>query len=132
VRSKKENKIGVWTAVDRNRMRFVAVEVEKGNSDALKILLKKIKIGKVKIICADGNYSYEDELLKTVIDGERIRKIHHVISKSETCLAENYNSVLRYYLARLHRKIKRYSKSIKMLRLSILPLLHHWESTCLL
>ncbi|MDR0580983.1 MAG: IS1 family transposase, partial [Holosporaceae bacterium] len=45
-------------------------------------------------------------------------------TKSETCLVESYNSVLRYYLARLHRKTKCYSKSAEMLRLSVTLLLN--------
>ena len=49
--------------------------------------------------------------------------ITHVVSKSETCLVESYNPVLQYYLARLHRKTKCYSKSILMLTLSVKLLL---------
>jgi IS1 family transposase len=48
--------------------------------------------------------------------------LEHVVTKSETCWVESYNSVLRYYLARLHRlanATKCYSKSKEMLRLSI-------------
>ena len=46
----------------------------------------------------------------------------HIISKSETCLAESFNANLRYYLARLHRKTKCYSKCRDMLLLSVLML----------
>ncbi|MDR0968732.1 MAG: IS1 family transposase, partial [Holosporaceae bacterium] len=35
-----------------------------------------------------------------------------------------FSSILRYYLARLHRKTKCYSKSAEMLRLSVLMLLN--------
>ena len=56
--------------------------------------------------------------------------IKHVVSKSETCLVESYNSVLRYYLARLHRKTKCYSKSIQMLELSIALFLHSRMLLC--
>ena len=49
--------------------------------------------------------------------------IKHVISKSETCLVESYNSAVRYYLARLHRKTKCYSQSILMLIPSVKLLL---------
>ena len=53
--------------------------------------------------------------------------IEHVITKSETCLVESYNAVLRYGLARLHRKTKCYSKSEEMLRLSVLLLIHNFN-----
>jgi insertion element IS1 protein InsB len=66
----------------------------------------------VAMVCTDGNPSYAE------VFGEDI-DLKHVVTKSETCLVESYNSVLRYYLARLHRKTKCYSKSEEMLRLSI-------------
>ncbi|MDR0740933.1 MAG: IS1 family transposase, partial [Puniceicoccales bacterium] len=43
----------------------------------------------------------------------------------EICLVESYNSVLRYYLARLQRRTKCYSKNLEMLRLSVALLLHY-------
>jgi insertion element IS1 protein InsB len=71
----------------------------------------------VEIACTDRNPTYADVL------GEDA-DIRHVITKSETCLVESYNSVLRYYLARLHRKTKCYSKSALMLRISITMLIY--------
>lgn len=43
----------------------------------------------------------------------------HIVTKSETCLVEAKNSSLRDMLARLNRRTKRYSKSIRMLRYSV-------------
>ena len=83
-------------------MRISAFEVE---TDSLNF--KQINL---KIVCTDGNFSYEEELGMNA-------DIKHVISKSETCL------VLRYYLARLHRKTKCYSKSVLMLTISVKLLL---------
>ena len=76
------------------------------------MLRKRLSFKKInlKIVCTDGNFSYEEELGMNA-------DIKYVISKSETCL------VLRYYLARLHRKTKCYSKSVLMLPLSIKLLL---------
>ena len=74
---KKRRKTRVWTAVDRNKKRITAFEVGPGKASVLRKL--------------------EEEL------GMKA-DIKHVISKSETCLVESYNSVLRYYLARLQRK----------------------------
>ncbi|MBE6446997.1 MAG: IS1 family transposase [Alphaproteobacteria bacterium] len=42
-----------------------------------------------------------------------VENITHIVTKSETCLIESYNLVLRTGLARLHRKTKCYSKSSK-------------------
>ena len=71
-------------------------------------------------VCTDGNFAYDSELGLNA-------DINHVISESETCLAESYNSVLRHYLARLQRKTKCYSKSLQMLELSIALFLHSGE-----
>ncbi len=49
----------------------------------------------------------------------------HVKSKAETFTVEGYNSLFRHFLARMRRKSKCYSKSIKMLQLSILLLMHY-------
>jgi insertion element IS1 protein InsB len=64
------------------------------------------------MVCTDGNLSYAEVF-------EEDADVKHVVTKSETCLVESYNSVLRYYLARLHRKTKCYSKSKEMLKLSV-------------
>ena len=93
-------------------MCITAFEVGPGKSKTLRKLIKKIGKNNLNIVCTDGNYSYGKELGKNV-------DIKHVVSKSETCLVESYNSVLRYYLARLHRKTKCYSKSLEMLKLSV-------------
>ena len=47
----------------------------------------------------------------------------HIQSKKETFTVEGYNSLLRHFLARLRRKSKCYSKSIKMLYYSVLLLM---------
>ena len=51
----------------------------------------------------------------------------HIQSKKETFTVEGYNSLLRHFLARLRRKSKCYSKSIKMLYYSVLLLMSKWN-----
>lgn len=46
----------------------------------------------------------------------------HYMTKAETSLVESFNSIIRHYLARFHRKTKRYSKAIDMIANSILML----------
>ena len=101
-------------------MRITAFEIGPGKSSVLRKLSNKIGENNLKIVWTDGDFSYDKELGMNA-------DIQHVVSKSETCLVESYNSVLRYYLARLHRKTKCYSKSIQMLELSIALLLHSRE-----
>lgn len=49
----------------------------------------------------------------------------HIVSKTYMTRVEGKNTRLRHYLARLHRKTLWYSKSKKMLKLSIRLLLHY-------
>jgi insertion element IS1 protein InsB len=54
-----------------------------------------------------------------------IPKRKHVQTKKETFTVEGYNSLFRHFLARMRRKSKCYSKSLEMLHLSILLLIHY-------
>jgi insertion element IS1 protein InsB len=49
----------------------------------------------------------------------------HTQSKAETYTAEGYNSILRHFLARLRRKTKCYTKSLEMLKYSVLLLMKY-------
>ena len=55
------------------------------------------------------------------------RSLHHP-SKAQTYTVEGYNSLFRHFLARLRRKSKCYSKSIEMLRYSLLLFQEKWNS----
>ncbi|WP_321430524.1 hypothetical protein [uncultured Methanolobus sp.] len=46
-------------------------------------------------------------------------------SKAETYTVEGYNSIFRHFLARLRRKSKCYTKSIEMLKYSIILLMKY-------
>ena len=48
----------------------------------------------------------------------------HVQSKAETYTVEGCNSIFRHFLARMRRKTKCYTKSVRMLELSLLLLMH--------
>ena len=52
-----------------------------------------------------------------------IPKLKHIQSKSETYTVEGYNSLFRHFLARLRRKTKCYSKSLRMLKYSVMLLM---------
>lgn len=72
---------------------------------------------KINILCSDDYDVYK----KYLISGR------HVITKAETSLVESKNSLLRHYLARFHRKTKRYSKTIEMVKNSIFILFNKKE-----
>jgi insertion element IS1 protein InsB len=49
----------------------------------------------------------------------------HTQSKAETYTVEGYNSIFRHFLARLRRKSKCYTKSLEMLKISVLLLMKY-------
>ena len=49
----------------------------------------------------------------------------YIQTKAETFTVEEYNSLFRNFLARMRRKSKCYSKSMEILKLSLLLLMHH-------
>ena len=64
-------------------MRISALEVDPGKDLLLRKLINKIGENTLKVVCTDGNFSYEEELGMHT-------DIKHVISKSETCLVLCY------------------------------------------
>jgi insertion element IS1 protein InsB len=56
---------------------------------------------------------------------EFISKTIYTQSKAKTFTFEGYNSILRHFLARLRRKTKCYTKSIEMLKYSVLLLMKY-------
>ncbi|TAF12960.1 MAG: IS1 family transposase [Alphaproteobacteria bacterium] len=108
--SKKEQKIRVWLAVDRNRNKIVASHIGGGTAEDARKLYWKIHRHTIEIIATDGNYAYDTMF-------PHYQK--HIVDKAETCLVEAKNSSMRDMLARLNRRTKRYSKSIKMLQYAV-------------
>ena len=51
----------------------------------------------------------------------------HIQSKAETYTVEGYKSLFRHFLARMRRKTKSYSKSMKMLLYSVKLLMAKWN-----
>ena len=111
----RKNPIRIWTAVNRDSRTFAGIYVGDGTSKSLKSFLKCLRAEyTVDIVCTDGNYCYEKYVKRA------FRGVRHIVTKAETCLVESLNAVLRHYLARLRRKSFCYSKSLDMLRYSVL------------
>ena len=100
-------------------MKFEDFVVYGVSKEICKGLLNKLEECTIDIICTDGNYAYDECIPKNITP---------VIAKSETCLVESYNSVLRTGIARMHRRTKCYSKSAEMLRLSVQLLINKFNS----
>ena len=136
-------RIKIWTAIDRNRNKVVAFElsINSNNNDSIicRRLLNKVrnvdsntyinnnnnssisnnnidnKNNKNKeilidIIATDGNYSY-NKVINTKGTNKDCNR--YIISKSETCLVEAWNSSLRGTSDMFIRRTKCYAKSIK-------------------
>ena len=112
--SKKTNKVYVWLAVDRVRNKIVDFEVTTSREfySYLPLALRLESGYNIDISCSDHYEVYDKYLISN----------KHYFTKSETALVESFNSLIRHYLARFHRKTKRYSKSMDMIYNSILML----------
>ena len=97
--------------MDRNRFKTIAFKISDGSKGNYLNLVFEIekKCKNIEYICSDKYKAYTYY---------KITK-HHIRGKSETCLVESFNSYMRDMLARLNRKTKRFSKSLEMLRLTL-------------
>ncbi len=93
----------------RNEVVDIEVSKERNYSTYLTLALRLEERYKIKILCTDGYEAYRKYKIAS----------RHLVTKSETCLVESKNSLIRHYLARLNRRTKRYTKSIDMLFHSI-------------
>jgi insertion element IS1 protein InsB len=75
----------------------------------LQLALRLEKKYKIKILATDGYDAYQKYRIAD----------NHIITKTETCLVESKNSLIRHYLARFNRRTKRYSKTFDMIFNSI-------------
>ena len=110
IRSKKQHKVRVWLAVDRDRGEVIAAHIGGEAWEDARQLYWLIHRHKIERIATDGNYAYD-----TMFPHYQ----PHIVGKAKTCLVEAKNSSMQDMLARLNRKTKRYSKSLKMLRYSV-------------
>ena len=103
-------------------MELVDFEVGLADQTTALELFERIysRYSKVEILCTDANPVYQSLMRYYSIQ----HGTKHCITKAETSLVEFWNCRLRHYLARLKRKTLCYSKSIKMLRISILLLVN--------
>jgi IS1 family transposase len=111
----KKNKVWVWTALDKNYSEILEFVIGDRSAKSFEKLWTKVKHWDCYFWITDGYKVYP----KFIRDGDQI------ISKISMTRVEGENSRLRHYLARLHRKTFGYSKSKKMLFLSIKLLIYY-------
>ena len=108
-----KNYIWIWIAIDRYGKRFVNFVLGKRNRVTCKKLWEKIEGKSITQIMTDFWEAYVG-----VVPKEK-----HTQWKEETYTIEGYNSLFRHFLARMRRRTKCYTKSLKMLEYSFLLLM---------
>jgi insertion element IS1 protein InsB len=103
----------VWIAVDRLGKRFLSVVVGSRATETGQCLWEDIAHHNIRHVMSDYWQPYQAFLPAEI----------HIQSKAETFTIEGYNSLFRHFLARLRRKSKCYSKSMKMLLYSVMLLM---------
>ena len=107
----------IWIVVDRNRKKFINFVIGKRDINTEKKLWQILETKKIDNVMTDHYQSYN-----SFIPDEK-----HIRSKAETFTVEGYNSLFHHFLARMRRKSKCYSKSMRMLVYSLNLLICKWN-----
>ena len=105
--------IWLWTAVDRATKRLVGFQIGTRETKHFQKLTDKIRHIDVRFYASAHMHAYN------LIDPAK-----HLTGKAHTYTVERMNRLLRYYLARFARKTYCYSKSLKMIKHSLLLFMH--------
>ncbi len=105
----KKNYRWIWIAVDRYGKAFINFVIGDRSAQTGQVLWDEIEDQLDGKVATDYWQPYEH-----FIPAE-----DHIQSKAETYTVEGYNSLFRHFLARMRRKSKCYTKSVRMLELSI-------------
>jgi insertion element IS1 protein InsB len=115
----KKNYRWIWIAVDRYGKTFINFVVGDRSAETEQTLWDDIKDQLDGKVATDYWQPYE----------HFIPEDDHIQSKAETYTVEGYNSLFRHFLARMRRQSKCDTKSVRMLELSILLLMHKRNGT---
>ncbi|MDO5839993.1 IS1 family transposase [Methanosarcina mazei] len=105
----------IWIAVDRVGKKFINCSFGSRGTETGQLIWEKLKTKKIEEVMTDHWKPYAEFIPETI----------HTQSKAETYTVEGYNSIFRHFLARLRRKTKCYTKSLEMLKYSVLLLMKH-------
>ncbi len=105
----------IWIAVDRVGKKFINCSFGSRGTKTGKLLWEKLKKKEIGEVMTDHWRAY----------AEFLPEKSHTQSKAETYTVEGYNSILRHFLARLRRKTKCYTKSLEMLKYSVILLMKY-------
>ena len=106
-------------AVDRTGRRFIECTFGSRDTATGSVLWEKIEDKTIGDVMTDYWKPYEHFVPPEI----------HTQSKAEPFTVEGDNSRFRHFLARLRRKSKCYSKSLDMLRYSVVMLMAKWNGS---
>ena len=95
--------------------KFINCSFGSRGTETGQLLWEKLEKKEIGEVMTDHWRAYAEFLPETI----------HTQSKAETYTVEGYNSILRHFLARLRRKTKCYTKSLEMLKYSVLLLMKY-------
>ncbi|WP_076611662.1 IS1-like element ISMba2 family transposase [Methanosarcina barkeri] len=95
--------------------KFINCSFGSRGTETGQLIWEKLKQKEIGEVMTDHWRAYAEFLPENI----------HTQSKAETYTVEGYNGILRHFLARLRRKTKCYTKSIEMLKYSVLLLMKH-------
>ncbi|MGV3599174.1 MAG: IS1 family transposase [Bacteroidota bacterium] len=116
---KKKSKRWLWLALCRDTKRIVGFHVGGRGQKALKTLYNSISVIECSNYYTDGHAPYKNVLPKK----------KHSTATGQTNTIEGINSAIRHYLARFRRRSKCYSKSMRMVEVTIQLMMYKYDST---
>ncbi|MCO5380991.1 MAG: IS1 family transposase [Methanosarcina barkeri] len=105
----------IWIAVDRVGKKFINCSFGSRGTETGQKLWEKLKEKEIEKVMTDHWRAYAEFVPDKI----------HTQSKAETYTVEGYNSIFRHFLARLRRKTKCYTKSLEMLKYSVILLMKY-------
>ena len=113
--------IWLWTAVDLATKRLVGFQIGTRETKYFQKLADKISYIDARFYASDHWHAYN------LIDPAK-----HLTGKAHTYTVERINRLLRHYLARFARKTYCYSKSLQMIKYSLLLFMHRDFIECIM
>lgn len=106
-------------AIDTNSKQILGFVCGKTDTNTFKRLYQQLNTHNIQLFFSDYWKSYRQVILKP----------KHITSKAQTFTIEDYNSLIRHFIARFTRKSKCYSKSEKMIENTLNLLFAKWNGS---
>ncbi|MDD2338889.1 MAG: IS1 family transposase [Methanosarcina sp.] len=109
----KKNIVGSGLLLIEFGKKFINCFFGSRGTETGQLIWEKLKQKEIGEVMTDHWKAYTEFLPESI----------HTLSNAETYTVEGYNGILRHFLARLRRKAKCYTKSLEMLKYSVILLM---------